>query len=136
MDYEGIRSSLVAPMDTFETAHPTVPVFYDNIDTLDLNTITADLFVCFHIRFTTSHQANIAPMPFKRQYGRVRATCFIRENTGSVASLRVLQALTDLYQFQTLGGTHCQAASPGGEAQQKGWASIALEVPFFADSNA
>lgn len=134
MTYEQIRAALLQPLDGFYTAWPNVPIYFENIDEVDLAS-APPVFVNLFIKFTTSRQANISPVPFSRQYGRVQAICFVKENTGTVPALRVLQTLTDLYQFQTLGGTHLGAATPGEGVRQAGWNATDWTVPFYADSN-
>jgi hypothetical protein len=130
-----IRAQLVAAMDAFEALYPEIPVEYQNVESIDLDN-APDVFVCFHVLFNFSRQANIAPSPFKRRYGRVRATCFVKENLGSVKAMNVLAAIEQIFEFQTLGGTHLECAVPGGEGADKGWYSRTVSIPFFADSNA
>lgn len=130
MTFTQIRAALVQQLATFSAA----PVYFENIEELDLSN-APDVFVKFFVEFTHSQQANISPSPFSRQYGRVRATCFVKENNGTVKALDVLQTLSGLFQFQTLGGIHLGAATPGGGVQQAGWYSLDLTVPFYADSN-
>lgn len=134
MTYEQIRNALVGQLAGFYTAWPAVPVYFENIEEIDLAN-APPVFVKFRVKFTVSQQANISPVPFSRQYGRVQAICFVKENNGTVPALRVLQTLTDLFQFQTLGGTHLGAATPGEGVQQAGWDATDWFVPFYADSN-
>jgi hypothetical protein len=139
MTYEEIRAALVQQLDDNwpkdAEGEYLVPVYFENVKTLDLAT-APDEFIKWDIEWLGGKQANISDDPFDRSYGTLRLNIFLKENLGTVKPLQQAQTLKKLFQFKTLGGTHTQAASLGGEVRKDGFYSIVLAVPFFADSNA
>lgn len=132
MNYETIRDNLVAQVAN-NWPHPSVKVFYDNAEEVDEGQ-AADYYVFLSILFDRAEQINIDPNPQHRTYGTVVGRVYCKETLGSRQALAYLTEIANLLKFKNLGGVHTQEPIPGGERAKEGWYSVAVRVPFFADS--
>lgn len=136
MNTEQARDALTGLMKTGWAARTAdgTPVIYDNISEIDITDLRKG-FVRFVIEFVGSRQSNVAIRPNTRIYGSVECHVFVRDNTGTKIILNLVDELTELFGYVTLGGVHLQTPSPSAPTRRDGWYSIALRIPFYFDSN-
>lgn len=133
MNRTGIRDILVNAL-TGMWAHPTVPIYYENTQPLDRNTLP-DVFLYCVIDFQNAEQINISPTPHTRYRGYFDVTAYTRETMGTRTLLTHLDELSAFFSYKNLSGVHL--TNPGVDVVKPpaGWYGIALSIPFFADSN-
>ncbi len=117
-------------------SHSDTPMFYQNGTDPDLDTV-GDHFGRFQIEFHDSKQANLSAVPFTREYGSIAIILFSKDGTGTRHDTLLLDELKQTFKLGSLGAIHTHPPRPGRAYEQHdGWQSIALVIPFFADSNA
>lgn len=131
-----IRNALVAHLQA-NWAHPTVPIYYTNTVTMDLDELAKlpDGFLRCEILFDDARQANISDTPSHRNYGTLALTVTAKESEGTVGILGKLDELATAFKFKNLGGIQLQSPRPGWEQSGGGWFSMTLRLSFYADSN-
>jgi hypothetical protein len=130
-----MRDALVAKLEDDFVAQHAMTVVYDNAGEIDLDHVTSP-FLNVSFTFYGAVQSCLGESPFHRTHGSMRIILMSKSGTGLRERLVLMDALTELFKFQVLGGLHVQVPTPGRTAEQNGWHSATLLVPFFADSNA
>lgn len=126
-----IRNVLVNHMVTNFSG---TPVIYEN-RSVDMDRVD-DRFIRFCVYVDDTQQANIAPNPFHRYYGRVEMQVFTKIGLGTNVTLALMDELTGIFKCKVVGGkVHTQVPTPSRVEEHDGWYCHTFVVPFFADSN-
>lgn len=131
--YVQARDALVSHFHTgWSTAYPSIPAFYENAQSIDLDNHTAG-FVKFDIDYEASFQASMEQVPITRVQGHVYITLATLEGTGTRTLAGYLDTLTTLMKYQSLSGVQTGAPSPMRSELSEGWYFQELAVPFWFD---
>lgn len=132
MNYVTARDNLVSQINgNFTTTHPTIPIFYENTTTVDLDTV-GDNFVRVQIDFTDAMQADIdmTAKPGQVVYGEALIMIFAKDGTGLRTTLGLVDYFASLMAFENLSGVYVDVPRQGRKVVNSGWMSTSIEVPF------
>lgn len=125
------RDALVEYLHTnWPTAYPTLPVFYENQDTVDLDTV-GDAFLKAEVAFVKSEQASIELNPMTRTDGHFIISIYARQGTGTRTGMTYFDYLFGLFKHQNLSGVQVGTPTPGHRESHDGWHLQEISIPFW-----
>ena len=133
MNYETARSTLAGAILDALMPYPTLPVFWDNVDNMDLSK-AGPLCLLIEFYWDDAAQLDISQTPLHRTAGSVYFTIFSHEGTGTKGALQLADTLTTALKFKNITGLVTRVAAPGRRAKRNGWQSQELHLPFYFDS--
>lgn len=133
MTFVSIRDALVSVVNAGWTAtYPTIPVFYENATSVDLDDVGAAFLRCT-VRFVSGDQASLGEAPLTRIRGAVDLRAFIKVEAGTRTALGYMDYLKDLLKYKDFSGVRTGAPNPPTPQAIKNWYSLGISVPFWAD---
>ena len=133
MNYETARTTLASMITNAVTPYPTLPVFWDNTNGIDLAKV-ADLCLLVEFYWDDTAQMDMRETPSHRTTGSVYLTTFIKEGTGTKKALALADTLTNTLKFRNESGVVTTLISPGRRQNRDGWVSQEWHLPFYFDS--
>lgn len=136
MTYDEARQALTDRFnDAFIAAFPTIPVEYDNRETVDVEAqVSIGPFVEFFVRFHEGQQMTMGQQPLERVLGDVIFIVNAPLGTGTAKTNELHQWAHTQLSRQQLGDLVTQTASPGKVSEALGYRSAPLLIPFWFDS--
>lgn len=117
----------------FQTAHPDVPVFWENTLRVDLDQV-GDIFIKCAVDFDDAAQLTINDVPEHRTFGTFLVTVFYKEGTNNVKALQVAQTISELVKYRLTSDVKFWTPTPGRKDERDGWVSQDWSVGFYFDS--
>lgn len=133
MNFEDARAATYTRLKTYwDVAHPTVPVEYENQDTIDLDQQTAPFLTC-EIVYNDSEQIAMGTPGGHRHFGAIWLSFWVKQGQGTALQNTALKELQDLFGEKAFGGVNTRAARRVPSRPQKAWYVASLRVPFWID---
>lgn len=130
MSYVAARNALVSHMHTpFVTAYPTVPIFYENAQELNMDE-QPNMVVLVSVDFLDNERLDIHPVPNTQVYGEVTIRIFTRVGIGVAGHLDLFDYFTTLMSHKLISGITTETAAPDRKETVAGWMITDLAVPF------
>ncbi len=124
------RDALVTHIHTqLQAVLPTLPVFYENTTSVDVNTV-GDRFLQVGIDFEDTLLATVSSDLVDHVTGYIGFRLFAKEGTGTRTNLEAFDLLNTAMRHRTLGGVTTGSCRPGRKEQRDGWLSMEFGVPF------
>lgn len=136
MNVVGIRDTLTEKVEAAWVSHPTIPLYFENTETPDLNQLPAEFLYCV-VEFLNAEQINLSATPDTRNSGTLEIQAYVKEKTGVRTVLTHLAELGTYFGYKNFSGVHLGTPKIEGVVKPPpGLYGKVLVVPFFADSNA
>ena len=137
----GVDAALQAYFDAqIETALPGITVLHDNEgplapDHASQNPRTGE-WLRFYVRHGKAEQLEVNTRA-SQNLGRVLVLIFVPLGTGTTRAHQIADAVVGLFQVQSIGGAHFQAAEePGlGATPDNKWFQVTVSIPFWFEHN-
>ena len=128
--YVEARDTLVSYIHTtLQTVAPTLPVFWENTDKVDVNTV-GDSFVQVAIDFDNTLLATVSNDLTENVLGYIGFRVFAKEGQGTRTTLALFDALASALRQRDIGGIRTGTPTQRNKVSQNGWMSLELGVPF------
>lgn len=135
MNLVGIRDALVTRLNAnWPSTYSGVPLFYENTQEVDLDKV-GDAFLRCAVLINAAEQISVELAPTHRTRGRLEFRVYVKAELGTRVALGYLDYLTTLFKLGNYSGVHTKIPEPVPGQSYKGWYSLGLSVPFWADSN-
>ena len=129
--YTEARDAIITHFSTnWATQYPTIPVVYDNTNTVDLDTV-GNVFLRTTFALEDASQASIGDSPMQRVRGHLYISIFSRAGTGTRSGIGYLDYISTLFKFKNLSGVTVGAPSPTFKESHDGWHMQMIGIPFF-----
>jgi len=130
MTYVDARDALVAYLvANWPVAHPTIPVYYENQETVDLDTV-GDAFLKIEITYPYARQSSVELKPMTRVDGLLMIDIWARAGTGTRGGMVFYDYLHTLFAYKNLSGVQIAAPTQDKPAIQSGWHQQQMAIPF------
>lgn len=135
MNLVQMRDTLVNRLNTnWAATYPTIPVFFENTLSVDMDKV-GDVFLRCAVIINAADQVSVELSPVHRTRGRLELRIYVKEELGTRTELGYLDYLIGLFKYGNYAGLHTSTPEPVPGQSSKGWYSLGLSVPFWADSN-
>jgi hypothetical protein len=134
--YVQARDSIVSLIHTnIELNLPTLPVFWENTLSVNLDTV-GDRLLRVEIDFDDAKQMTINDAPERRVYGEVVFTLMNKVGLGTRDTLVVIDYIENVVKYVNTTKVVFQTPAMGRKQERQGWVSHEFRAPFFFDSMA
>lgn len=114
---------------TLQADLPTLPVFYENTATVDVNTV-GDKFLQVDVDIEDTQLASMSSDLIDHVTGYIGLRLFMKAGTGTRAGLQIFDTLSTSLRHRDFGGVRTGSCTPRKKDEVSGWLMWDLGVPF------
>lgn len=135
MSRETVRAALTAAVEaakaSFSPGYALV-IEYDNRVLVDTKT-QKDPFLVVRVVFEDGEQADLAPKPIQRLYGRLELAAAVPEGAGAKLANQLVDHFSAALQMKQFGPVRLRMASPAKDFPHLNSRYYPTHLPFWAD---